>query len=425
MCVATLHGNGGVAASFVDDWTNLLVTHGALIGEVVSISGSLVAAARNAIVRRALATDCDWVLQIDDDMQFPPDVLPALLAHAEPVERPIVGALCVKVHRNGDVEPTLYRLATERHTHLRVVRDWQRGQLVQVDATGAACLLVHRRVFEAIEEPWFGPAVLAGEELGEDVSFCLSARQAGFPIFVASSVDVGHVKPRVFGVGDYFRQRAERAAVPTFVVVPVRNAGDPVPVTELGGGVAGIIAVPNDGPVNIPRSWNRGTEWARGEAMAEGYARWNVLYLNDDVVLDVAHVVASLNEALRADPSHAVAYPNVHGIPGDGVVATHSDEMAGQTLSGFCFMLRGEDGFRFDEDLPWWYSDSCLELTVRQQGRKVVCALDAFVEHLHPNESTTGALLEQAHRDEATFAAKWGLDPSTLFLAQQEAANSR
>lgn len=419
VCVATLHARH-VEAQFVDDFTNLLMANRDLIADVVSITGNLVHAARNGIVRHFLAGTAEWLFMVDDDMAFPPDVLPALLAHADPTERPIVGALCFKVHRSGDIEPTLYRLATEPHTHLRVVRDWQAGALVQVDATGAACLLVHRSVFEAMDAPWFGSAVLAGEELGEDTSWCLSARQAGFPIFVASSVDVGHIKPRSFGVADFDRQQAERASIPTFVVVPVREAGDPIPVTELGDGIAGIIAVPNDGPVNIPAKWNRGLEWACREAYAEGFAAWNVLILNDDVVLDAPRVAAQLSRALRADPAHAVAYPNVHGIPGDGWVTTTSDELAGQTFSGYAFMVRGESAEAFDERYAWWYTDSDYEKRIRVAGRKVVSVLDCHVEHLRPNEATfsSPALLEQARRDEALFAREWRVDPGSLFLAK-------
>ena len=429
VCVATLHGNGGVQAGFADDWTNLLMANHGLIGDIVSISGSLVAAARNGIVRHFLAGSCDWLFMVDDDMRFPPDVLPALLAHADPAERPIVGALCFKVHRDGDVEPTLYRMEFEPNTHLRVVQDWQRGALVQVDATGAACLLVHRSVFEAMSDPWFGSGEFAGEQLGEDTTFCLSARQAGFTIHVASSVDVGHVKPRSFGVADYERQLAERASVPTFVVVPVREAGDPIPVAELGGGIAGIIAVPNDQvpsakrgacPTNTPFKWNLGMEWARGEAEAEGFRQWNVLVLNDDLVLDVPRVAAQLSRALRADPSYALAYPNVHGFPGGGHVTTHSDEMAGQTFSGYCFMVRGETAEPFDDRYVWWYGDSDYEKRIRRAGQKVVCALDCRIEHLRGNESTFNdpRLLAQAIRDEALFAREWRVDPGSLFLAK-------
>ena len=184
VCVATLHSRH-IEASFSDDWTNLLLSNRDLIADVVTISGSLVAAARNGIVRHFLAGTCDWLFMVDDDMRFPPDVLPALLAHADPVERPIVGGLCFKVHRGGELEPVMGRLEFEPHTYLRVVRDWQRGALVQADVTGAACLLVHRSVFESLDEPWFAAGVLAGEELGEDTAFCLSARKAGFPVYVA------------------------------------------------------------------------------------------------------------------------------------------------------------------------------------------------------------------------------------------------
>lgn len=407
----------GVDDVFFDAYTNLLMHERDRIVAVASVSGSLTADARNRITRRFVDSDAEWMLQIDADMDFSPDVLRALLAHADAKDRPVVGALCFKVSAGGEVEPAMARGFAEPFPHLEVVRDWTDGALVQVDACGGACLLVHRSVIEALPEPWFGTGELAGVELGEDYAFCLSARQAGFPVFVASSVDIGHVKPRVYGLDDWRRQDAERRGIGTFVVIPVRNAGDPVPVAELSEHVAGIIAIPNDGPVNIPAKWNQGLAWAEQEARAEGRERWNVLFLNDDCAIDVADVVPKLSRALRQSAENAVAYPNVHFGDGRGVVETHSDTYAGQTLAGFCFMVRGEAAYAFDESMPWWYSDADLERRVRADGYKVVCVLDAVVDHKRPMESTRGALLDQARRDEATFARKWGLDPSTLWLA--------
>lgn len=416
----------GVTDEFFDCWSNLLVSNQGLVAEVITVGGSLVAAARNTIVRRALAGAAEWVLQLDADMSFEPDLIVALLAHADATDRPIVGGLAFKVHRGGQVEPTMYRLQTEPATHLSVVSEWQDGALVEVDATGAACLLVHRSVYEKLDDgthsPWFDDADLAGERIGEDISFCLRARRAGFPVYVATAVEVGHVKSHAFGVGEWRRQRAELDAIPSYVVVPVRDADDPVPVAS-GGAVADVWAVANTPgePVNLMKKWNRGLEWARGEAAARSVSAFNVLILNDDVVIDAERVIPRLSAALRADPSYALAFPNVYDFPGTGVVVTSTnDPGSGQTFSGWALMVKGESALPFDDRYPWWYGDSAYEKELLRRGRKVVMALDCRIEHLHPNEATfsSPALLRQAVKDEALFAKEWDVDPATLFLAR-------
>ena len=226
---------------------------------------------------------------------------------------------------------------------------------------------------------------------------------------------------------DYERQ--VREAIPTYVVVPVRDAGDPVPITGLVQGVAGIITVPNsDVPAekrgvtetNTVYKWNLGVEWARGEAAAEGFPKFNVLFLNDDVVLDVERVASQLSQALRSDPSYELAYPNVYDIEGTGVMATHSDEMAGQTFAGWCFMLRGESMEPFDDRYVWHYGDSAYEKRIRRRGKQVVTVLDCRVDHLRPNEATISSpeLIRQAVADEALFVDEWNVDPTTLYWAK-------
>lgn len=68
--------------------------------------------------------------------------------------------------------------------------------LVEVKATGAAFMLVKRRVFDAIEPPWF-----EGTEdgFGEDFAFCRKARAAGFKVYVDRSVIVTHMPTFALG----------------------------------------------------------------------------------------------------------------------------------------------------------------------------------------------------------------------------------
>jgi glycosyltransferase involved in cell wall biosynthesis len=161
---------------------------------VVTVGGMPVAQARNAITKQALDIGADFLLWIDSDMTFSPDVIPRLLAR----KLPIVGGLCFSRHPPS-YAPTLLRYHDKsRHmdnSPMGFLYDFPPNDLVEVDATGGAFLLVARKVYEQIpvthdaqwwtetREPGFG---------AEDVSFCLRARRAGFKIFVDTGCRVGH-----------------------------------------------------------------------------------------------------------------------------------------------------------------------------------------------------------------------------------------
>ena len=74
-----------------------------------------------------------------------------------------------------------------------------------VDYTGFGWLLIKKGVFEhnEIKYPWFAPKMQVFESgevqdmCGEDVSFCLDAKEAGFEIWCDPRVRVGHEKTRV------------------------------------------------------------------------------------------------------------------------------------------------------------------------------------------------------------------------------------
>ena len=72
-----------------------------------------------------------------------------------------------------------------------------------VDYTGFGWVLIKKGVFENLEYPWFAPKMQVFESgevqdmCGEDVSFCLDAKEAGFEIWVDPRVRVGHEKTRI------------------------------------------------------------------------------------------------------------------------------------------------------------------------------------------------------------------------------------
>ena len=72
-----------------------------------------------------------------------------------------------------------------------------------VDYTGFGWVLIQNGVFESMEYPWFAPKMQvfdSGEVqdmCGEDVSFCLDAKEMGMEIWCDPRIRVGHEKTRV------------------------------------------------------------------------------------------------------------------------------------------------------------------------------------------------------------------------------------
>ena len=72
-----------------------------------------------------------------------------------------------------------------------------------VDYTGFGWVLIKKGVFENLEYPWFAPKMQVFESgavqdmCGEDVSFCLDAKEKGFEIWCDPHIRVGHEKIRV------------------------------------------------------------------------------------------------------------------------------------------------------------------------------------------------------------------------------------
>ena len=166
-------------------------------------SGANICRARNALVVEFLKTDCEWAWWCDTDMVFQPDMLARLLTAAERADTKIVGALCVLVG-DSDLTPTLF--VDDPDTITKVSHNYPDDVVVEVAATGTGCLLVHREVFEAIQQAaggsefcWFTEGERVGGDgigrwIGEDVNFCLIARSLGYRVYVDCTTHVGHQK---------------------------------------------------------------------------------------------------------------------------------------------------------------------------------------------------------------------------------------
>lgn len=180
--------------------------------------GPRIASSRNMLVSKFLE-ECDgeWLWMLDTDHTFTPDVLERMLAWADPIDAPIVGGLAFSGAVGSSITPTMMRLIPiDGQIAVSHIREWEPGEVVEVDATGAACLLVHRFVLEDMRKlgrPWFYEGYAAnGGEFGEDVNFCIGARSVGARIFVHTGIEFPHIKSATIDSTDYwaFKEKAER-----------------------------------------------------------------------------------------------------------------------------------------------------------------------------------------------------------------------
>lgn len=187
-------------------------------------AGANLAGPRNDMVRKFLKHGADWLLQVDTDMIFMPDMLERLLEHADPDKAPIVGGLCFGFDGEGQVQPTLYGFVGDEENP-QVVRyhEWPPDAMMQVAATGAAALLVHRGVYEKMRDfqhptrpgktgfndayPWFQELEHDGRPVSEDIGFCWRAGLLSIPVYVNTAVQLGHVKQRVLTMDGYLADR--------------------------------------------------------------------------------------------------------------------------------------------------------------------------------------------------------------------------
>lgn len=133
----------------------------------------------------------DWLLYVEDDIQVPSDIYSKLRAAADPTDRPFMAA--VGYCRNEPYLPGVTQMVGHRETQ------WRSAPPAGVHAVHTAPLcatLLHRSIFDRIEEPWFNtvpPQSDKGGVTGPARWFCLQCHKAGITPHVCCDVEIGHV----------------------------------------------------------------------------------------------------------------------------------------------------------------------------------------------------------------------------------------
>ena len=147
---------------------------------------------RNKIVKRFLASDCDFLMMQDDDILQLHN--PAELVWAD---KDVIGCPAKVRTQQG----TLDWVAYVHHPQLDgyVTVDMSRvptdSDLISVDIVGTGLILIKRRVLEAIKAPFTVENDEDGVcEWGTDFAFCKRARAAGFEVYTTPHRVCEHFK---------------------------------------------------------------------------------------------------------------------------------------------------------------------------------------------------------------------------------------
>jgi GT2 family glycosyltransferase len=179
----------------------------------------LVYDARDSLINYAIQEDSDWIFFLDSDMVPPSDILVKL----DKLNQPITSGLAFK--RIPPFQPCFYtKVSFDKETKKPALEspiEFPDQGILECQGFGMACTMIKREVWEKSgdmindKKTWFFPL----PEIGEDLSFCLRARKAGFKLYVDLSVNCGHVssmpiqKEHFFAARDIHRENNPTATL--------------------------------------------------------------------------------------------------------------------------------------------------------------------------------------------------------------------
>jgi hypothetical protein len=152
----------------------------------LSSSGVPVDTARNSIVDDFLKTNAEWLFFLDTDLHVPPDVIGRLMQRRLPI---ISGLYHTRI---PPLVPCVWKVTEQGRQQI----PFKVGELIEVEACGAGCLLIHRSVFDRIDKPYFDwtlgriPEKIRG--MSEDFIFFEKCRRAGYKILVDTGIIAVH-----------------------------------------------------------------------------------------------------------------------------------------------------------------------------------------------------------------------------------------
>lgn len=207
ICIGMVN-NGEINGLLAQDLIHIAIHPSRKFYNFVQVANiGLTTRSRNLVVKTFLdTTDAEWLLILDSDERLSVDTWLKLIEAADEKTRPIVsGLVFAAFYENGDVlraVPTIYRMDME--TGLQPIDDYEKDAIIEVDATGTGCLLIHRSVLLHLQESatenqgkdwaWFVEGAISGVYFGEDLLFSKRLKSLKYKIHAHTGAILPHYK---------------------------------------------------------------------------------------------------------------------------------------------------------------------------------------------------------------------------------------
>lgn len=145
----------------------------------------------------------DWLLQLDADHCYEPDLCSRLLHLANEVDVDVVSGFYQL--KSGQYLPVLFQWVGEgEKLGLQPLATWPKeARLLEIGSAGAGCLFVRRKVFDRIVTELNEQPFDKIHPYSEDHSFFLRCRRLGIKCYAAMNVHCHHLSVRPITLEDH------------------------------------------------------------------------------------------------------------------------------------------------------------------------------------------------------------------------------
>jgi len=209
--VAYLGGLPALLEPFCWAWSQLVQYNAEYLcepGEYVHYDRATVSlhdVARNMLVDRMAG---DWLLQLDTDHIFEPDLAARMVSHMRTYDLQV--AVGLYRHKHPPSTPVIYNWNADA-TFALPIGDWDREsgiRALQIGTAGGGCLMVKRSVFDRIRTELQEQPFTRFQAFGEDHAFFKRCHALGIPVHALVNVEAPHLALRSMPMTDYERPDA-------------------------------------------------------------------------------------------------------------------------------------------------------------------------------------------------------------------------
>lgn len=185
----------------------LIASSDGLIKNLGITINELIHNARNKLVQEVLDDEYvnleeDYIFWLDQDIIVGPGTLKKLLSHNKDIVTGLYFQKCPPFYPLIMLrKPGQEKVSRGLHDYLHAYPEG----LHKVDAIGFGCVVTKVSVFNRIPKPWFEWT----KDSGEDIDFCIKAKDYNIDIWYDSEICCGHMGERVVFTHDDFQSLRE------------------------------------------------------------------------------------------------------------------------------------------------------------------------------------------------------------------------